>query len=152
MIDLEQAAWTTLVYDLAVSLLACTAPVPSPSVGAEANTEAPELRRCGPLLLRTARAMVAGYQRMRALSDGEWTALWPALRTACVRFATTRLTDVYLPSLAAADVDPDADPAPPTAAPAKGSGKVHSKDYRDYLYRLERLDEINTEQLIFGLR
>jgi len=148
MIDLEQAAWTTLVYDLAVSLLACTAPVPSSSPDADA----PELRRCGPLLQKTARAMVAGYQRMRLLSDGEWTALWAALRTACVRFATTRLTDVYLPSLAEADTDPDAEPAPQTTALIKGSGKVHSKDYRDYLYRLDRLDEINTEQLIFGLR
>jgi homoserine kinase type II len=157
MIDLEQAAWTTLVYDLAVSLLACTAPVPSPAGAANANADAPEARRCGPLLLKTARAMVAGYQRMRLLSDGEWTALWPALRTACVRFATTRLTDVYLPSLAAADVDPDGDraasaAAPQTAALTWGSGKVHSKDYRDYVYRLDRLDEINTEQLIFGLR
>ena len=30
MIDLEQAAWTTFVYDLAVTLLACAAPLPDP--------------------------------------------------------------------------------------------------------------------------
>ena len=31
-----------------------------------------------------------------ALSDAEWTGLYAALKTACVRFATTRITDVHL--------------------------------------------------------
>ena len=154
MIDLEQAAWTTWVYDLAVSLLACTAPVPS-----DGKTET--ATRCGPLALGPARALIVGYQRMRLLSDAEWTGLYAALKTACVRFATTRITDVHLAqasepqSPAAAPpadgpLDNDAEPETDLDGP---SGEIaHSKDYRDYLYRLDRLEEIDPATLIFALR
>ncbi len=140
MIDLEQAAWTPLLYDLVVSLLACASPLPS----VESGDVQPE--RVGPLRLASARAMVSGYQRMRLLTDDEWTALPALLRFCCVRFATTRLTDVHLRE----PVQPATDSA--TEQPASGAGKVHSKDYRDYLWRLDRLDETSSEELIHKLR
>lgn len=148
MIDLEQAATTTWVYDLAVSLLACTAPLPTGD-GPEPGT------RCGPLRLGPARAMIAGYQRMRLLSEPEWSGLYPALRTACVRFTTTRLTDIHLAepvekeAAQPADGPPDDNSLDPDGPPDQ---TIHSKDYRDYLYRLDRLDEIDPATLIFALR
>jgi hypothetical protein len=33
---------------------------------------------------------------VRPLSDGEWDGLWWSMRKACLRFATTRITDIYL--------------------------------------------------------
>ncbi len=148
MIDLEQAATTTWVYDLAVSLLACTAPLPT--------GDSPEPGTCcGPLRLGPARALLIGYQRMRLLSDAEWSGLYPALRTACVRFATTRLTDVHLAEPEKKDEPSSAD-GPPEDITSEPEGPeeqtVHSKDYRDYLYRLDRLDEIDPATLIFALR
>lgn len=150
MIDLEQAAWTTWVYDLAVSLLACTAPVPSDGQAAAAT-------RCGPLLLGPARSLIVGYQRMRLLSDAEWSGLYPALRTACVRFATTRLTDVHLaqksePQKQVIDGPTDEAAEPETELDGPSGEVVHSKDYHDYLYRLDRLEEIDPATLIFALR
>lgn len=123
----KQAAWTTFVYDLAVTLLACAAPLPDPSLP-DPSLSDPSLpdeevlaKRCGPLLVATARALMAGYQRMRLLTDGEWTALWWALRQACVRFTTTRLTDVHLHTLetarAEAELPPAESPSEPTDSP-----------------------------------
>ncbi len=43
-----------------------------------------------------ARAMLAGYVAERPLTAHEWFAIHPAARAACVRFATTRITDFYL--------------------------------------------------------
>lgn len=157
MIDLEQAAWTTFVYDLAVTLLACAAPLPDPSLP-DPSLPDPSLsdeevlaKRCGPLLVATARALMAGYQRMRLLTDGEWTALWWALRQACVRFTTTRLTDVHLHTLEAARAASELPPAASPSEPAKPT-LAPSKDYRDYVYRLDRLDEIDADRLITALR
>lgn len=152
LIDLEQAAWTTLIYDLAVSLLACAAPLPQMNAAAKGGAEVP--KRCGPLLVSTARAMVAGYQRMRLLTDAEWTALPEMLRLACVRFTTTRLTDVHLqPS---GDLDGETSGESKESSnerhTRKSDGKVHSKEYRDYVYRIDRLQEISPEELIHGLR
>lgn len=152
LIDLEQAAWTTLIYDLAVSLLACAAPLPQMNAAAKGGAEVP--KRCGPMLDSTARAMVAGYQRMRLLTDAEWTALPEMLRLACVRFTTTRLTDVHLqPSV---DLDGETSGESKESSnerpTQKSDGKVHSKDYRDYVYRIDRLQEISPEALIYGLR
>ncbi len=152
MIDLEQAAWTTLIYDLAVSLLACAAPLPQMNAAAKGGAEEP--KRCGPMLSSTARALVAGYQRMRLLTDAEWTALPEMLRLACVRFTTTRLTDVHL--RASIDQDGETSVEPKESSDERktrrSAGKVHSKDYRDYVYRLDRLKEISPEELIHGLR
>ena len=157
MIDLEQAAWTTFVYDLAVTLLACAAPLPDPSLP-DPSLPDPSLsdeevlaKRCGPLLVATARALMAGYQRMRLLTDGEWTALWWALRQACVRFTTTRLTDVHLHTLETARAEAELPPAASPSEPAKPT-LAPSKDYRDYVYRLDRLDEIDPDRLITALR
>ena len=160
MIDLEQAAWTTFVYDLAVTLLACAAPLPDPSLP-DPSLPDPSLsdeevlaKRCGPLLVATARALMAGYQRMRLLTDAEWTALPEMLRLACVRFTTTRLTDVHLqPS---GDLDGETSGESKESSnerhTRKSDGKVHSKEYRDYVYRIDRLQEISPEELIHGLR
>lgn len=151
MLDLEQAAWTTFVYDLAVALFACTAPVPKPETTVE------EATRCGPLRLKAARALLSGYQRMRLLSDAEWSGLYPALRTACVRFATTRLTDVELAETAPCDAHgTESAPQPadgPSAEPEKpASASENAKNFRDCLFRLDRLDEIDPATLIFALR
>ena len=119
---------------------------------AKGGAEVP--KRCGPMLDSTARAMVAGYQRMRLLTDAEWTALPEMLRLACVRFTTTRLTDVHLqPS---GDLDGETSGESKESSherhTRKSDGKVHSKDYRDYVYRIDQLQEISPEELIYGLR
>ncbi len=141
MIDLEQAAWMPLLYDLAVSLLACASPVPSRDPSEE---QSEQRERIGPLVLPWARKMVAGYQRMRLISDEEWTALPALLRFCCVRFTTTRLTDIHLREPGGKEGE--------ATEPPKTSGTVHSKDYRDYLWRLDRLDETSSEELIHKLR
>ena len=51
-------------------------------MNAVANGGAEVSKRCGLMLSSTARAMVAGYQRMRLLTDAEWTALPEMLRLA----------------------------------------------------------------------
>jgi len=76
LLDWESASDGVVIYDLAVTLLAWC---------------------CGDELDWTlARALVTGYQRARAVSDAEWEGLHWSLRAACLRFATTRLIDVYL--------------------------------------------------------
>lgn len=119
ILDLEQAATIPYVYDIAVSLLSfCAAP---------RRAEAPEEPRLGPLRLAPARALVEGYEALRPLSEAERAGLYEELRYAALRFTTTRLTDVHLRARPAGEGAP---------APA-----AHSKDYRDFLRRLEALQE-----------
>lgn len=175
VLDLEQAATTPYIYDVAVALLAFCAPAPSwPALTADAppvtsaspespeSSERPESSdpsgaagegapvlvetapRLGPLRREPARALLDGYQTMRVLSDAEWQALHGELRCAAVRFTTTRLTDVHLrPRRGQGGVQakPPGDPAP-----------QHSKDYRDFLWRLRRLKELSSEELLAELR
>ncbi|MET0340032.1 MAG: homoserine kinase [Polyangiales bacterium] len=76
LLDWESASDGIVVYDLAVTLLAWC---------------------CGDALDWTlARAMIDGYRTVRELTDAEWDGLSWALRVGCLRFATTRLVDVYL--------------------------------------------------------
>jgi len=76
LLDWESASHGAVVYDLAVTLLAWC---------------------CGDSLnFGLAAAMLDGYRSERALSDAEWEGLWWSMRYACLRFATTRITDIYL--------------------------------------------------------
>jgi homoserine kinase type II len=76
LLDWESASDGVVVYDLAVTMLAWC---------------------CGDTLdWQLARALVAGYQRERPLSESEWQGLHWCLRAACLRFASSRLIDVYL--------------------------------------------------------
>ena len=161
ILDLEQAATQPFVYDLAVSLLACCAPAPplsehtatasddaadaippvpssaeDPGTAPAANTAsaASDDGRIGPLRLTTARAMVAGYQSVRALSADEWQGLYWELRFAAVRFTVTRLTDVHRYG---------------TATPR---GVAPGKDFRDFLWRLHHLIATDADQLSAHLR
>jgi homoserine kinase type II len=148
VLDLEQAATLPYVYDLAVALLACCAPVPTlvphtgtpqPDEGAEAtaagaNTAGEDPSRIGPLQADTARALITGYQSLRALSPAEWHGLYPELRFAALRFTVTRLTDVH---------------GYGTATPRP---HVEGKDFREFLFRLHRLIATDREQLCAHLR
>jgi homoserine kinase type II len=105
LLDWESASDGLLIYDLAVTLLAWC---------------------CGDSFdFALARAMVDGYRELRALSDLEWTALWWTMRLGCLRFATTRITDVYL----------------------KGSYPPGYKDFRRFLLRLDIVESLTPEQL-----
>jgi homoserine kinase type II len=76
LLDWESASSGVVVYDLAVTLLAWC---------------------CSDALdFELARAMVEGYLAVRPLQDAEWDGLWWSMRKACLRFATTRITDIYL--------------------------------------------------------
>ena len=76
LLDWESASDGIVIYDLAVTLLAWC---------------------CGDTLdWQLARALVQGYQRARPISDAEWQGLRWTLRLGCLRFASTRLIDVYL--------------------------------------------------------
>jgi homoserine kinase type II len=76
LLDWESASDGVLIYDLAVTLLAWC---------------------CGSAFdWSLARALVAGYQSERTIDEREWEGLHWALRVGCLRFATTRLVDVYL--------------------------------------------------------
>jgi homoserine kinase type II len=80
LLDFEQACVGSLVYDLAVAINAwCFAEDLVPS--------------------RVA-ALLAGYQEQAPLGEDEIAALVVELRAAALRFTITRITDVYLPSLA----------------------------------------------------
>lgn len=105
VLDFEQASRGRYAYDLAVTLLAFCCPS-----GRETLDDT------------LAWALVAGYQRVRQLSDEELEELWVEARLAAFRFTVTRITDVYLPSL------------PPTSIPAPPN-----KDFRTYLARLNKL-------------
>lgn len=94
LLDFEQAAVGSLVYDLAVCLNAwCWA---------------------GAMVEPSVVALIAGYQAVRPLGALELALLPIEVRAAAVRFATTRITDVYLARSA-----------------------VPGKDFRAYLDRLE---------------
>lgn len=76
LLDWESASDGIVIYDLAVTMLAWC---------------------CGDALdWALARAMVEGYGSVRAITDAEWQGLSWALRVGCLRFASTRLVDVYL--------------------------------------------------------
>jgi homoserine kinase type II len=76
LLDWESASDGVVIYDLAVTLLAWC---------------------CGDALDWTlARALVDGYQSERQIHAEEWQGLHWALRVGCLRFASTRLIDVYL--------------------------------------------------------
>lgn len=156
VLDLEQAATAPRIYDLAVTLLACCAPAPelapqtatasddpardadpspaaTPDPSADVASDA-DRGRIGPLVSGTARALVAGYQSLRALSADEWLGLYAELRFAAVRFTVTRLTDVHRYGT-------------PTPRPT-----VAGKDFREFLWRLHRLIATPAEQLSAHLR
>jgi len=154
VLDLEQAATVPLIYDLAVSLLACCAPVPKLAIQTATDHDhdeppeepaaatlstsdaaaASDSSRIGPLQSRTARALVAGYQSLRALSSEEWRGLYAELRFAAVRFTITRLTDVHRYG----SVSP--------------ISVVAGKDFREFLWRLHRLIATSDEQLCAHLQ
>lgn len=161
VLDLEQAATLPYVYDLAVVLLACCAPAPAlapqtgtplPDTNVDANgdtdpqadaqpSSAPEPEdspedagRLGPLRADTARALITGYQSLRALSPTEWQGLYAELRFAALRFTVTRLTDVHRYG---------------TATPRS---HVEGKDFREFLWRLHRLIATDRDQLSAHLR
>ncbi|MCB9574792.1 MAG: homoserine kinase [Kofleriaceae bacterium] len=95
VLDFEQASGGSLAYDLAVCL----------NDWAWAGGPRPDV----------ARALVAGYQRVRPLTAADRAALPIELRAAAARFTLTRITDVHLPGIS----NPD-------------------KDFRDFLARLAR--------------
>ncbi|HEX5657633.1 MAG TPA: homoserine kinase [Polyangiales bacterium] len=100
LLDWESASDGIVIYDLAVTLLAWC---------------------CGDQLDWTlARALVQGYQSERAIREEEWAGLHWALRVGCLRFASTRLIDVYL----------------------KGT---YAPGYKSYARFLQRLDAIELQ-------
>lgn len=109
VLDWESASDGVLVYDLAVTLLAWC---------------------CSDRLdWQLARAMVDGYRSVRQLSPAEWTGLWWTMRLACLRFATTRISDVFL----------------------KGGYPPGYKDYRRFLQRLDAVEALTPEELAVTL-
>jgi homoserine kinase type II len=99
LLDFESASRGPFAYDLAVTLVAWC----------YSDRLEPEL----------ARAMARGYAAARALDPRELAALDTEAAIACVRFATTRITDFSLRT-------------PPGQTPAR--------DYRRFLDRLERVE------------
>jgi homoserine kinase type II len=159
ILDLEQVATVPYVYDLAVSLLAFCAPVP---IVDETSTEAPRGTLLGPLRLPTARALCDGYQAYRALSSAERLGFCEELRFAALRFTVTRLTDVHGYGHAPVPAPPatPSDEARPEASAEAGprpprwlrkSRPSHSKDYRDFLWRLRGLSSLEPAALASGL-
>jgi homoserine kinase type II len=105
LLDWESASHGTVIYDLAVTMLAWC---------------------CGDTLdWGLARAMVAGYRGERAFAPGEWEGLWWSMRLACLRFATTRIIDVYL----------------------KGTYPAGYKNYQRFLQRLDVVEQLSPSQL-----
>jgi Ser/Thr protein kinase RdoA (MazF antagonist) len=105
LLDWESASDGILVYDLAVTLLAWC---------------------CGDSFdFALARAMVDGYREARELSELEWLGLWWTMRLGCLRFATTRITDVYL----------------------KGGYPAGYKDFRRFLMRLDIVESLTPDAL-----
>ena len=105
LIDFEQASTGSLPYDLAVCLN-------SWCFGRD------DFDR------RLLAAMLAGYDRVRPLPPEDRQALAVEVRGAAMRFAVTRITDVYLPKI-----------TNPT------------KDFRRFLARLARWRELGTQGL-----
>lgn len=110
-IDWESAAWDTLAYDLAVAILAWC-------VGDDFDWA-------------LARAMLAGYEAERPLSELEARSLRDLCRAAALRFTVTRITDFHLR--------------------AEGAVGVH-KDYRRMLLRLDRVEALAPEAFVATLR
>jgi homoserine kinase type II len=109
LLDWESASDGMLVYDLAVTLLAWC---------------------CGDSFDFTlARALVAGYRELRELSPLEWTGLWWTMRLGCLRFATTRIIDVFL----------------------KGGYPAGYKDFRRFLMRLDIVESLSPDGLAQAL-
>lgn len=119
----------------------------------------------GPLQLEQARAFIAGYQALRVLGDADWRALHAEARYAALRFTVTRLTDVSGYGTSRERTGPAAQPANPvtdthtlTHATAHaltrppGHSPSHSKDYRDFLERLEKLQAVSATDLVDALR
>lgn len=104
LLDFEQASTGSLAYDLAVCL----------NAWCFTSDVDPELSR----------GLLAGYQALRPLGEAARAALYPELRAAAMRFAVTRVTDVYL---AGADQP--------------------GKDFRRYLRRLERWRELGAGEV-----
>jgi homoserine kinase type II len=105
LLDWESASDGVVVYDLAVTILAWC---------------------CGDTLdLSLAKAMVEGYRTERELTGDEWTSLWWMMRLGCLRFATTRITDVYL----------------------RGTYPAGYKDFRRFLLRLACVEAHSPQQL-----
>lgn len=85
ILDFEQASGGSLAYDLAVCINDwCWA---------------------GAARLDLAAALIAGYQRIRPLTDGDRNALPVELRASAARFTITRITDVYLARVANPEKD-----------------------------------------------
>lgn len=105
LLDWESASHGTVIYDLAVTMLAWC---------------------CGDALdWSLGRAMVAGYQAHRPISPEEWEGLWWCMRLACLRFTTTRITDVFL----------------------KGTYPPGYKSYRRFLQRLDAVEALTPSAL-----
>lgn len=105
LLDWESASHGLLVYDVAVTLLAWC---------------------CGDQLdFALGRALVDGYRKQRELSELEWKGLWWTMRLACLRFATTRITDIYL----------------------KGTYPEGYKRYQRFLLRLDAVEGMTAEGL-----
>ena len=85
ILDFEQASGGSLAYDIAVC------------INDWAWSDGPRLD--------VAAALVAGYQRVRALTDGDRAALPVEIRAAAARFTITRITDVYLARVPNPDKD-----------------------------------------------
>jgi homoserine kinase type II len=109
LLDWESASHGVLAYDLAVTLLAWC---------------------CGDQLdFGLGRALVDGYRAQRELSALEWQGLWWTMRLGCLRFATTRMIDVYL----------------------KGTYPAGYKDFRRFLQRLDVVEVLSSAQLAQAL-
>jgi homoserine kinase type II len=105
LLDWESASDGIVIYDLAVTLLAWC---------------------CGDTFDFTlARAMVDGYRSERDIPANEWVGLWWMMRLGCLRFATTRITDVYL----------------------RGTYPEGYKSFRRFLLRLACVEAHTPEQL-----
>lgn len=182
VLDLEQAATTPYVYDVAVSLLSFCAPAPlwpplaaapespegagqtepqtpAPPAAGAPNASVDTAPRLGPLRREPARALLDGYQSMRVLSEAEWGALHAELRVAAVRFTTTRLTDIHLRGASSGPAGAAGAGEAPAGGPAGSLNRdtaavapSHSKDFRDFLWRLRRLKEVSADELLAELR
>lgn len=85
ILDFEQASGGSLAYDLAVCINDwCWADQPR---------------------IDAAAALIAGYQRVRSLSDADREAVAIEVRAAAARFTITRITDVYLAKVDNPDKD-----------------------------------------------
>jgi homoserine kinase type II len=165
ILDLEQSAMLPYVYDLAVALLAFCAPAPKDPDAAEETKGEPKL---GPLRQAQARALIEGYQALRALGEAEWQGFYEELRYAALRFTVTRLTDVHGYGAAAqkpSDKEAKSESGSESGRNSDGEGGTasrklprrvqtltHSKDYRDFLWRWRSLLALQSCTLINGLR